>query len=61
VEDRQQDFAMVSGGGLFVRLPHDPVESLIAAGDGAPFEAGKTNRGLAGDRPNPHTRSEALR
>ncbi|MDQ0029650.1 hypothetical protein [Arthrobacter bambusae] len=34
-------FAMLSGGKLVVKLPHQRVEALIGTGDGAPFDAGK--------------------
>ena len=34
-------FAMVTGGRLIVKLSRDQVESLIASGTGAPFNAGK--------------------
>jgi len=33
-------FAMLSGGRLVVKLPHDRVEARIAVGDGASFDAG---------------------
>ncbi|MFK4299597.1 hypothetical protein ABH924_004782 [Arthrobacter sp. GAS37] len=34
-------FAMISGGRLVVKLPHQRVETLIGTGVGAPFDAGK--------------------
>jgi hypothetical protein len=34
-------FAMISGGRLVVKLPRDRVQSLIEAGVGTPFDAGK--------------------
>ncbi|WAH98881.1 hypothetical protein [Arthrobacter sp. MMS18-M83] len=34
-------FAMISGGRLVVKLPHQRVETLIETGIGAPFDAGK--------------------
>jgi hypothetical protein len=34
-------FAMLTGGGLVVKLPADRVRSLIEAGPGAPFDGGK--------------------
>ena len=34
-------FAMISGGRLVVKLPHNRVETLIRTGIGTPFDAGK--------------------
>ena len=34
-------FAMISGGKLVLKLPRDRVETLIRAGAGTPFDAGK--------------------
>ncbi len=34
-------FAMLTAGRLVVKLPRERVQVLIAAGDGAPFDAGK--------------------
>lgn len=34
-------FAMLSGGRLIVKLPHDRVDTLIGSGAGTPFDAGK--------------------
>lgn len=34
-------FAMISDGNLVVKLPRDRVEELVAAGRGAPFDAGR--------------------
>lgn len=38
-------FAMISGGRLVVKLPHQRVETLIGTAVGAPFDAGK-GRGM---------------
>jgi hypothetical protein len=34
-------FAMMTGGGLVLKLPKARVDELIATGDGLPFDAGK--------------------
>jgi TfoX/Sxy family transcriptional regulator of competence genes len=34
-------FAMVTGGGLVLKLPKQRVDELVAKGDGVPFDGGK--------------------